>query len=147
MTEFALYDEPHLYDLVMPPNAAAEAFYLDEARRHGGPVLDLACGSGRFTIPLANAGIEVVGLDFSPAMLECARAKATAAQLQIDWVQADMRDFDLGGRQFGMIMIAENSLLHLHTIEDIDRCFRAAARHLVSGGALYLMSLRPVSSS
>lgn len=136
MNGFALYDEPELYDLVMSPNAAAEAFYLDEARRRGGPVLDLACGSGRFTIPLAKAGIEVTGVDFSLAMLERARPKAAAAQVEIGWVNADMRDFEFSGRQFGMVMIAENSLLHLHTIEDIDRCFRAALRHLAPGGAL-----------
>jgi ubiquinone/menaquinone biosynthesis C-methylase UbiE len=136
MKELALYDEPDLYDLVVTADAVAEAFYLDEAQRHGGRVLDLACGSGRFTIPLAKAGIEVVGLDSSPTMLKRARDSATTAQVVIDWIEADMRDFDLGGRQFGMIMIAENSLLHLHSIENIDRCFRTAARHLAPGGAL-----------
>jgi ubiquinone/menaquinone biosynthesis C-methylase UbiE len=136
MDEFTLYNRPELYDLVMSPDPAIEAFYLDETRLRGRSVLDLACGTGRFTIPLAKAGIEVVGLDFSPAMLELGQAKAAAAQAKISWVEADMRDFDLGARWFGTIMIANNSLLHLHAIEDIDRCFRAAVRHLAPGGAI-----------
>jgi 2-polyprenyl-3-methyl-5-hydroxy-6-metoxy-1,4-benzoquinol methylase len=65
MSHADLYDHPDLYDLVMVRNAAAEAFYAEEARKRGGAVLELACGSGRFTIPLAQLGIKVVGGDIS----------------------------------------------------------------------------------
>lgn len=135
MTDATLYDQP-LYDLAAPANPLAETFYIEEARRRGGAVLDLACGSGRFTIPLAQSGLEVVGGDLSPSMLKRARTKATAASVGIDFIEMDMREFDLPGRQFGLVIIAANSLLHLHDPHDIRRCFAALARHLVPGGAL-----------
>jgi 2-polyprenyl-3-methyl-5-hydroxy-6-metoxy-1,4-benzoquinol methylase len=75
----ALYDVPDLYDLVMVRDTAAEAFYAEEARNRGGHVVDLACGTGRFTIPLAQLGINVMGGDTSKPMLERARTKATQA--------------------------------------------------------------------
>ncbi len=64
----SLYDVPPLYDLVIRPGPC-ETYYRELARRVGGPVLELACGTGRLTIPIAADGHEVVGLDASPAML------------------------------------------------------------------------------
>jgi SAM-dependent methyltransferase len=55
-------------------------------------------GAGRLTIPIAQEGIDIVGADLSPFMLRSARAKGAAAGLQIPFVQADMRQFDLGDR-------------------------------------------------
>ena len=130
MTHTDLYDVPDLYDLIMVPNAAAEAFYADEARKRGGVVLDLACGSGRFTIPLAQLGNKVVGGDLSEAMLHRARAKAAKAGVDIDFRQMDMRDVVLPDHSVGLILIAANSLLHLHDIEDLRRCLQAARRQL-----------------
>ncbi len=45
------------------------AFYIEQARKAGSPVLELGCGTGRILIPVAEAGIDIVGLDNSPAML------------------------------------------------------------------------------
>jgi SAM-dependent methyltransferase len=131
-----LYDVPELYDLVMVPNAAAVTFYADEARKRGGVVLDLACGSGRFTIPLAQLGNKVVGGDISEAMLHRARAKAAKVGVDIDFRQMDMRDLVLPDHSVGLILIAANSLLHLHDTEDLRRCLQAARRQLAPGGAL-----------
>jgi ubiquinone/menaquinone biosynthesis C-methylase UbiE len=136
MSNTDLYDIPELYDLVMLPNAATEAFYAEEAGKRGGVVLELACGSGRFTIPLAQLGIKVVGSDISEAMLQRARAKATTVGVDIDFRQADMRDAVLPDQSVGLILIAANSLLHLHDIEDLRRCLQAARRQLTAGGAL-----------
>src|SRR5215204_5377235 len=90
MTTQTLYDNPILYDCMVRPGPC-EAFYRDLARRTGGPILELACGTGRLTVPLASDGHEVVGLDASPAMLRAARDKADAEDLGITFVQADMR--------------------------------------------------------
>ncbi len=136
MNELALYDAPGLYDLAMSPNPNAEAFYIAEARRRGGRVLALACGTGRFAIPLARAGIQVVGLDVAPAMLERAKTKAAEAQVEVAWLLGDMRNYDLEEKQFGLITIAANSLLHLHATPDIVDCMRAVARHIAPHGAL-----------
>jgi 2-polyprenyl-3-methyl-5-hydroxy-6-metoxy-1,4-benzoquinol methylase len=58
----ALYDLPLLYDLIVRPGPC-EAFYRKLASCTGGPVLELACGTGRLTVPLALVGHDVVGLD------------------------------------------------------------------------------------
>jgi SAM-dependent methyltransferase len=136
MTASSPYDRPELYDLVAPSSPLAEAFYLEEARRRGGAALDLACGTGRFSIPLAKSGVEVVGGDISSSMLLRARDRAMEAGLEIDFVQLDMREFDLPGRQFGMIFIAANSILHLQDADEFRSCFKAVARHLKPGGVL-----------
>jgi SAM-dependent methyltransferase len=94
-------------------------------------------------IPLARAGVNVVGADLSPAMLEHARGKAVAAGVGLETILAEMREFDLGARRFGVVLVAGNSLLHLHATQDILRCFRCAARHLAPGGALILDVYNP----
>lgn len=76
MEQNSLYDRPVLYDLMVPRDPILERFYVGTARERGGRVLDPACGSGRLTIPLAQAGLEVVGGDLSPEMLARARRHA-----------------------------------------------------------------------
>lgn len=130
----SLYDVAELYDAVTPPGPC-ESFYRKEAQRSSGPVLELACGTGRLTIPLARDGHEVVGLDASPAMLALARRKAEQASAPAVFVQGDMRAFDLG-RRFGLVLISCNSLSHLVEPDDLRSCFAAVRRHLAPGGVL-----------
>ena len=131
----SLYDDADLYDLVSPPDAAMERFYVDAAGGPGRRVLDLACGSGRFTVPLAASGALVTGGDLSGTMLEGARAAIVERGVSADFVQLDMRDFVLG-RQFEAILIAANSLMHLHTSADFARAFSTIRQHLAPGGRL-----------
>lgn len=128
----ALYDIPSLYDMLVPPGPC-ERFYRTEAAAAGGPVLELACGTGRLTVPLATAGHDVVGLDASPTMLAAARAKADSADAAITFVAGDMRHFDLG-RRFALIVLSCNSLGHLMTREALVDCLRSVTRHLTPGG-------------
>src|SRR3954447_8232443 len=95
------YDHPELYDAPLPVGAHVP-FYVDLARQQGGAVLELACGTGQLTIPIALHGLPTVGLDLSSAMLKVARARAAAADVSIAFVQADMRDFALR-RHFSLI--------------------------------------------
>jgi SAM-dependent methyltransferase len=132
MHESTLYDLPALYDLVVR-TGPCEAFYRDVARRTGGPILELACGTGRLTIPLARDGHEVVALDASPLMVRSARAKAEAEMLQVTFIQGDIRDFDLGQR-FPLVILCCNSLGHLTTNEDLIAGLRCISRHLAPGG-------------
>jgi len=149
MDECALYTDPGLYDLLFPNaremqvdddarkkrSAASEHFYLEEARRSGGRVLEMACGSGRLTIPIAQSGVDIVGADLSASMLDRARAKALRAGLAVEFVEADMRDFEAPGK-FSAILIPGNSLLHLFSIDDLKRCLASVRRHLAPGGRL-----------
>ncbi|CAA9415809.1 hypothetical protein AVDCRST_MAG82-1096 [uncultured Rubrobacteraceae bacterium] len=67
------------------------AFYASLARETGGPVLEIACGTGRVAMPVAQQGFAVTGLDILPGMLEVARGKAEAAGLPARWVEGDAR--------------------------------------------------------
>ena len=72
------------------------AFYTALAQETGGPVLELACGTGRVTIPIARLGFAVTGMDIVGGMLERARSKS--AGLPTRCVEGDLRVFDLGER-------------------------------------------------
>jgi ubiquinone/menaquinone biosynthesis C-methylase UbiE len=128
-----IYDAMHTLTEDIP-------FYLDEAVKSGGPVLELGVGTGRVAIPIAQAGVNVVGIDHSPRMLEVAKRKAKVAGLsgrRLRLVQGDMRDFDLGQR-FPLVIIPFRAFLHMYTVEDQRRCLHAIARHLEDGGRLAL---------
>jgi SAM-dependent methyltransferase len=131
-----LYDRPELYDLVARRDLALEGFYVEAALMRDGPVLDLACGSGRLSIPLARAGKEVVGGDASPEMLERARHAAAAAAVGVEFVGLDMSAFELAGRKFATVTVAANSLLHLHGAEQFRGFFGSVSRHLAPEGRL-----------
>ena len=108
-----------------------------EAASRGERVLELGCGTGRVTIPMAQAGAEVTGLDSSPAMLDIARAKRERAGVTVRWVEGDMADFELPER-YGLVVIPFRSFLHLIGDEDQLNCLAAIHGHLTAGGRLAL---------
>jgi autotransporter-associated beta strand protein len=128
------YDRPDLYDALLPADAHVP-FYTDLARQQAGPVLELACGTGQLTIPIALAGLPTVGFDRSSAMLHSAKARASAAGASVEFVEGDMRDFALG-RHFSLIFAARNSLLHLLSTDDLLSALAAIKHHLAPGGIL-----------
>jgi SAM-dependent methyltransferase len=129
----SLYDDPDLYDSLLPVSDEQRTFYVELARRSGGPVLELACGSGQLLVPVAATGLPSVGLDSSTQMLDGARRRASAAGADIELIHGDMRDFD-AGRLFSLIFVARNSLLHLAEPYELAGLFRAVRRHLGPGG-------------
>jgi len=129
-----IYDHPALYDALLPARAHVP-YYADLARQASGDVLELACGTGQLTVPIASAGPPTVGIDLSASMLTAARQRAATANVSVEYVLGDMRNFDLD-RKFGLIFIARNSLLHLHSTEDLLAAFAAVRRHLAPGGIL-----------
>jgi len=135
MMSEAFYAHARLYDLMFPSGGPAVDFYRAEADRQGGSVLELGCGTGHKLIPIASDGHPCVGLDFSSMMLAEARRKADEHGTAVEWVQGDMRAFDLG-RTFDFVYITANSLLHLHEAEDLVSCFRSVRRHLAPGARL-----------
>jgi SAM-dependent methyltransferase len=117
-------------------------FYLAEAKKARGPVLELACGTGRLTIPLAKAGIDIMGLDVAGPMLAQARIKAEAEKVKVKFVRSDARNIGLN-RQFKLIFIAFNSMQHLHDRVSLERFFAGIRRHLASGGRFILNVFNP----
>lgn len=136
------YAQARVYDLLFPGGGPAVDFYRAAAERQGGSVLELGCGTGHKLIPIAADGHPAVGLDLSEEMLERARRRAAEHGVAVEWLQGDMRDFELG-RTFDSVFIAANSLLHLHAAEDLVSCFRSVRRHLAPGGRLVFDVFNP----
>ena len=139
MTEASLYDAPTLYDLIVRAGPC-ELFYRDLAHQTGGPILELACGTGRLTIPLARDGHEVVGLDDSSAMLNAAKTKAGGSK--ITFVRGDMRNFDLR-RRFPLVILSCNSLAHLTSNDELKSALACIVKHLACGGVFAFDVVNP----
>jgi SAM-dependent methyltransferase len=135
------YSDPQLYDLLFPAGEYGR-FYPEQARRAGGPVLELACGTGQILLPIAQTGARCVGIDLSREMLGAAADRLRAAGAAAELVEADIRTFDLG-EEFALIFIARNSLLHLHATDDLLACFRAVRRHLRPDGVFIFDVFNP----
>ena len=131
----SLYSDARRYDLVEGAFATGDFlnFYKRQIARYGEPVLELACGSGRLTIPLAEAGIEIAGLDISEEMLNLATSKASERGVKIPLVRGDVRSFNLS-KEFKFIFIPAQSLTHLHKREEIADCFSCVRQHLAEDG-------------
>src|SRR5262249_46089024 len=96
-----IYDEARHYDALFPgPNDLP--FYQRQIAACSGPILELACGSGRLTVPLAAAGVDITGIDQSHSMLEAAGKRAARENVRLSFHQGDIRNYDLG-RKFGLI--------------------------------------------
>ena len=110
-------------------------FYVDLAVRSGGPVLELGVGSGRVAVPTALAGITVVGVDTSPAMLGLARRRAEPHDVDLRLVEADMRWLpELGS--FGLVTIPFRALLHLSSDAERRAVLATARERLRPDGVL-----------
>src|SRR5262245_31962210 len=128
-----LYQNPYLYDALLPVSENQLNFYVTLAQRYPGAVLELACGSGQIIVPIADKSTPAVGLDNSPEMLTAARRRAHAAGVRVELVEGDMREFELG-RQFSLIFVARNSLLHLSEQNEFAALFDNVRRHLLPNG-------------
>jgi SAM-dependent methyltransferase len=136
MPEFQ-YDErtARAYDLAVPFDQQTLDFHLElarEAEAAGLRTLELACGTGRFAVPLAKAGVRIVGLDNSAAMLARARTKSDGIP-DVEWIEGDIRSFDLA-EQFGLIFLTAGSFQLLTETEDQLACLRCVRRHLAPNG-------------
>jgi SAM-dependent methyltransferase len=138
----AIYEDAEFYDREFADRVHDLAFWLRRGQRAGGPVLEIACGTGRITLPLARTGVAMTGLDVSGPMLELARRKAASAGLAVEWVFADCRDFTLPGR-FRLVFIAANALQHLHDSASSEAFFSCVRRHLEPEGEFILDVFNP----
>ncbi|MBX3029374.1 MAG: methyltransferase domain-containing protein [Chloroflexi bacterium] len=130
------------YDLDLEDDPGDLDLYLAMAERTGGPVLELAAGSGRLAVPLAIAGHDVTAVDLDRAMLDRAERAWAAARPTgrsrrrvgtLRCLEADLLDLDLPDR-FGLAFIALNSLLLVGDLSAQRRAIEALARHLRPGG-------------
>jgi len=145
MDEYGLYGAS-VYDAQYSGLEDDIRFYVEEAQRSGEPVLELACGTGRILIPTARAGVRIVGLDRSHAMLERATRKLAAEEEQVGrratLLDGDMRAFDLDER-FQLITVPFRAFLHLLTVDDQMAALACIGRHLADDGRLILNVFDP----
>ncbi len=131
------YDAPELYDLLFDSLDFDVPYWLEVGRGAGGPVLEMACGSGRLLLPILRAGVAIDGFDASPAMVRRLEERARAEGLEVRAEVADMRDFSLG-RRYALVFCGFNGFAHCETVEDQLATLRRAREHLEPGGALVL---------
>lgn len=108
-------------------------------------VLELACGTGRAAIPIAQAGHRVVGIDFDPAMITIARRKAEFVGLtkrELDLRVGNALKLDLG-RRFDWVCILFNTFLAFSTLQQQDACLEVVKRHLKPNGRFFMDILQP----
>ena len=101
-----------------------------------GRVLELGCGTGRITLPVARDGVAVTGIDRSAAMLARAHAKHTRARLstRVDFVRGDIRFLPFRPRRFGLVMAPYGILQSLVSERDLAATLASVSRVLVRGG-------------
>jgi SAM-dependent methyltransferase len=139
------------YDAVPAYSERADVdFYLGEARRAGAAssVLELGCGTGRLSLPLARAGHTVTGVDLSPAMLARAREKLAAepeeVRRRVTFVEGDIRELDLQPSPPRDLVIAPFRVLqHFVSGDEQLRVLSVARRQLRPGGRLVLDVFNP----
>jgi SAM-dependent methyltransferase len=140
----SVFDDGDAYDLVLGGKDIPYGldFYVALAREANGPVLDIACGTGRILLPCLQAGVDIEGLDLFEPMLQTLCAKAAALGLSPRLHQADMSDFSLP-RRFSLLMIPFNAFIHNMTQETQIRCLQLCREHLLPGGKLVFDTFFP----
>lgn len=130
------------YDLRWRHYTADLHFWARQARKYGGPVLDLACGTGRIPLHLARGGYRVTGIDSSEPLLREARRKSMRLKLAAEWAQHDVRGFKLPTR-FPLVIFPLNAISSLIEARDLNTCFASVRRHLVPRGRFVIDASNP----
>ncbi|WP_055491381.1 class I SAM-dependent methyltransferase [Streptomyces sp. TP-A0356] len=142
LEDLAVYDDADFYDQEFTARTHDIPFFLGQAVRAGGPVLEVACGTGRITLPIARAGVEVTGLDIMPSMLARARQRAEDERLPVEWLEQDCRDIR-SDRRFALVFSATNAMQHLHDLDSVVAFLASARNVLRPGGTLILDVFNP----
>ena len=141
-------DIAELYDLEHGDFDEDLPFYLNMCLLVGGPVLELASGSGRIMRPLLDAGFKVTGLDSSPVMLDRARAALSSKKQRanLTLVELPMTSADQApGGPFGVVILGLNGLLHATKSSEQRQILAAARSALRPGGQLLLDVVNPAT--
>jgi len=137
----SLYANGRQYDLHHAGFDEDIPFYLKLARR-ASKVLELGCGTCRLGIPIARAGIDYTGIDLSQGMLEWAGVKARREGVTVKLIRCDIRAFHLRDH-FHLIMLPFNTICHLYTRSDLERCLDRVKDHLTPSGRFVIDVFNP----
>ncbi|HEY3499348.1 MAG TPA: class I SAM-dependent methyltransferase [Polyangiaceae bacterium] len=133
----AHYSDPAYYTKTYGARRHDVSYYVRLARDSGGPVLEYGVGNGRVALAVAQAGIEVEGVDLSRAMLDdlAAALEKRPAQVRerVRFHHADMRTF-ASERRFPLVIVPFNGILHLYELPDLEAFLGRVRAHLAPGG-------------
>jgi len=121
-------------------------FYMKHLPKRRQRILELACGTGRAAIPLAQVGHSVTGVDYAADMLRIATHKRDSVGLterDLRFTRADLRRLNLGGQPFDQVCIFFNSFLSFTTLAEQDRVLQNVIAHLKPGGTFWLDLFNP----
>mgnify|MGYP001326110052 CR=1 FL=1 len=122
----------NLYDRVYDDVKCDIPFYLNQASNIGGSVLELGCGTGRVTIPMAELGIDVTGVDLSPIMVCKLREKAANSGVILKSHVMDMRHLSLD-QIYQLVVIPYRGFQTLLDVESQEKCLNSIHRHIEDG--------------
>ena len=133
----AHYEDAAYYDLAYKRRRDDVRFYVEEARRAKGPVLELGAGTGRVALAVAESAIEIVAVEPVRAMRAHAKKKQSAlptdARRNLTLRAGDMRSVRLR-RRFPLVIAPFNVFMHLYTRRDVERALSTVRQHLAPGG-------------
>jgi SAM-dependent methyltransferase len=120
-------------------------FWIALAQEYGPRVLELACGTGRITIPIALRGVAIDGLDFSESMLQGARERATNNGVAITFYQGDLRQLRFEAT-YDFIFLPTGTFMHLLTRADAEEFLSGVRRALTPTGVVAIDVYNPTMS-
>ena len=130
--DLSAYADAELDALVSGPGRALDgSIFFEYIQQAKGPVLELGCGIGRYSIPLAERGIDLTAVELSAPSLAYARQKAN--DLPIYWVEADVRDFHLN-QHYALIFARGGVFEFMLTRQDQEAMLTCVREHLANGG-------------
>jgi SAM-dependent methyltransferase len=133
----AHYEDPGYYTATYRRRIDDVQYYVTEATRSGGPMLEYGIGNGRIALPVARHGVSVTGIDLSQAMLADLRERILLerddVRPRITLREGDMREVRLK-RRFPLVVCPFNAALHLYTRDDVERFLARARAHLTPDG-------------
>ena len=128
-----MYNNPALYDACTAHKIDDIPFYEHWAKQTNGPILELACGTGRIAKHLIESGFNYTGLDLSAVFIDHCRSNFPNGK----FTTGDMCDFNLG-QKFDLIFIPFNSFLHLYKEDEMTQCLKSIQNHLSDNGKFLL---------
>ena len=128
-----MYNNPALYDACTAHKIDDIPFYEHWAKQTNGPILELACGTGRIAKHLIESGFNYTGLDLSSVFIDHCRSNFPNGK----FTTGDMCDFNLG-QKFDLIFIPFNSFLHLYKEDEMTQCLKSIQNHLSDNGKFLL---------
>jgi SAM-dependent methyltransferase len=133
----AHYEDPAYYRTTYRSRQQDVDYYLKLGKKARGPVLEYGIGNGRVALPLARAGVEVMGIDLSGAMLDDLKQQLAAeppeVRARLSWRRGDMRSVRLE-RRFALVIAPFNTILHLYERRDVERFLARVREHLAPRG-------------